>query len=159
MATWGDLKEQRPDLTAAGRELLYTFGVGLAFLATVRKDGGPRLHPMCPTLLPDEAQLYGLLIPSPKRDDLVRDGRYALHSYPSDANEDAFYVTGRSVEVGDAGEAAAVLAQFTAERPGMDLVEDQGVFRFDIERCLVTRTTGHGDPAPRHEVWRATASR
>ena len=52
---------------------------------------------------------------------------------------------------------AAAVAQFSAERPGMTLVEDQGVFRFDIETCLLTRTTGHGDPAPRHEIWHATA--
>ena len=37
----------------------------------------------------------------------------------------------------------------------MTLVEDQGVFRFDIDTCMVTRTTGHGDPAPRHEIWHA----
>ena len=61
-------------------------------------------------------------------------------------------VTDRSVR-----DAAA--AVFLAERswsdppPGFD---DQEVFEFLIERALLTRTTGHGDPDPRHEVWSET---
>jgi hypothetical protein len=37
-----------PARSRRGRQsLLYQFGVGLAFLSTVRPDGGPRLHPLC----------------------------------------------------------------------------------------------------------------
>src|SRR5687767_11003762 len=94
MVTWGEFARQRPDLATAGMELLHQFGVGLAFLATVRRDGGPRVHPICVIVL--QQALYGLIIPSPKLDDLRRDGRYSLHSHPSPANEDALYVTGRA---------------------------------------------------------------
>src|SRR6266851_2560720 len=45
---WSTLAAERPDLAEAGRALLYQFGVGLAFLGTIRKDGGPRVHPVCP---------------------------------------------------------------------------------------------------------------
>jgi hypothetical protein len=79
---WAEFATFRPDLAEARRQLLYQFGVGLAFLATVRPDGGPRVHPMCP-LLTDEA-LYGFIVPSPKRADLHRDGRYAIHSFPAE---------------------------------------------------------------------------
>ena len=155
--TWGEFREARPDLAEAGRALLYQVGVGLGFLATVRKDGGPRLHPMCP-ILTDDA-LDALLIPSLKREDLVRDGRYALHSFPTDDNEDAFYITGKARPV-DAPAAGAVVAQFLAERApfGMteaDLHDDQGLFELLIESVLLTRTTGHGDPSPQHTVWHA----
>jgi len=27
------------------------------------------------------------------------------------------------------------------------------LFRFSVDRCLLTRTTGHGDFAPQHTVW------
>ncbi|MPZ47728.1 MAG: pyridoxamine 5'-phosphate oxidase [Dehalococcoidia bacterium] len=91
MVTWGEFAFQRPDLAAAGSELIRQFGVGLGFLATVRADGGPRLHPIC--LVITEKALYGLIIPSPKLKDIIRDGRFALHSYPGPENEDAFYVT------------------------------------------------------------------
>lgn len=42
--SWRDFKAQQPELARQGAELLYHFGVGLAFLGTVRADGGPRLH-------------------------------------------------------------------------------------------------------------------
>ena len=73
VASWAEFRELEPQLAQQGRELLYFFGVGLGFLATVRADGGPRLHPMCP-LLTDDA-LYAFIVPSPKQRDLVRDGR------------------------------------------------------------------------------------
>ena len=49
MVTWRDLTEQRPELAEAGGTLLYQYGVGLGFLATIRPDTGPRLHLICPT--------------------------------------------------------------------------------------------------------------
>jgi hypothetical protein len=100
MLTWAAFRLARPDLAQAGRDLLYQVGVGLAFLATVRPDSGPRLHPFCP-LVTDDA-LVAFIIPSPKQRDLHRDGRYALHSFPTPDNEDAFYLTGRVRLVEDA---------------------------------------------------------
>jgi hypothetical protein len=157
--TWGELRAARPDLASAGRELLYRFDVGLGLLATVRSDGGPRVHPMCP-LLTDNG-LYAFIVPSPKCDDLRRDGRYALHCYPPPDNEDAFYVTGRATLVDDGSLRTSLSDQFVAERtqfsvppPGDD--PEQTLFELLISSALVTRTTGHGDPAPRHEVWRVS---
>lgn len=97
--SWSQFEVECQELAEAGRSLFYQFGVGLGFLATVRRDGGPRLHPVCPVLL--EGRLLAHIIPSAKRDDLHRDGRYALHSFPTDSNEDAFYVTGHAVAVAD----------------------------------------------------------
>jgi hypothetical protein len=48
----GDAYRPRPDLADASRALLYQFGVGLAFLSTVRPDGGPRVHPVWHTKYP-----------------------------------------------------------------------------------------------------------
>ena len=50
MLTWSEFAAREPELAASGRSLLYQYGVGLAFLGTVRRDGGPRLHPMCPIM-------------------------------------------------------------------------------------------------------------
>jgi hypothetical protein len=156
--SWSEFGRERPDLAEAGRGLLYQFGVGLAFLSTVRGDGGPRLHPMCPVLV--DGALVAHIIPSAKRDDLHRDGRYAMHSFPSEGNEDAFYLTGRAGLVGDEALARAAAAQFLAERgldgepPGFG---DGEFFEFRLGRCLLTRTDGHGDWNPRHTVWAAAA--
>jgi hypothetical protein len=149
----------RPDLAAAGRELLYQFGVGLAFLATTAADGSPRVHPVCPLLTADELFLF--VVPSPKRADLRRDGRLALHSFPAEEGEDAFYLTGRAEEVvGEPSLRAGLVEQFVGERAPFAAVDpasldEQTLFRVDVERVLLTRTTGHGDPAPQHEVWHA----
>jgi hypothetical protein len=155
MVSWEAFATARPDLADAGRALLYQHGVGLAFLATTARDGAPRVHPMCPLLTGDD--LCAFLVPSPKREDIRRDGRYAMHSFPCEDNEDAFYVAGLARPV-DPGRWAPLEAQFLAERAMPDRPPDfdeQEPFAFDIERCLLTRTVGHGDPAPRHEVWRA----
>lgn len=155
---WGEFAALRPDLAGAGRRLLYQYGVGLAFLATTRRDGGPRVHPMCPLLRGDE--LYAFIVPSPKRRDLHRDGRYALHSFPAEANEDAFSVTGRAVPVSDLETTAALARQYGEERdlsePPAELATWE-LFALDIESCLLTRTTGHGDPRPEHVTWHVPA--
>src|SRR6478736_1444958 len=157
MATWREFQEQRPDLASAGRDLLYQVGVGLAFLATVRPDGGPRLNPMCPVLADD--RVFAFIVPGPKCRDLERDGRYAMHSFPCDDNEDAFMLTGDASRVDDAELRARLVGQFLAERSQFPMSEDdlatQTLFEFTVDRCLLTRTTGHGDPQPVHTVWHA----
>ncbi|MDQ1520855.1 MAG: hypothetical protein QOI55_1928 [Actinomycetota bacterium] len=156
MATWAEFQDARPDLAEAGRALLYQFGVGLAFLATVTRDGLPRVHPMCPVLANDG--LFALIVPSPKLGDLARDGHYAMHSFPSPQNEDAIYITGTARPRADAGARAAVAQTFLAERgwetepPGF---AEQSLFELRIDRCLLTRTTGHGDHDPQHTIWKA----
>lgn len=156
VVNWREFASLRPDLAHAGRQLLYQYGVGLAFMATTRDDGGPRVHPMCPMLT--DGDLYALIVPSPKRHDLHRDGRYALHSFPADKNEDAFYLTGRVELILDDDTTKALASQFAMERgisePPAELTTWE-LFSLDIESSLLTRTTGHGDPAPRHTVWHA----
>lgn len=153
LSRWKHLRKERPELADAGRRLFYQFGVGLAFLGTVRRDGGPRLHPVCPFFTDDG--LYLFVVPSPKRDDLHRDRRYALHSYPCPDNEDAFYLVGEAVlESAD----AEIRAGFLAERGWTDTPppdwHSQQVFELLIQRVLYTKTTGHADFSPVHTVWR-----
>ncbi|HET6474201.1 MAG TPA: hypothetical protein VFG38_20360 [Pseudomonadales bacterium] len=42
---WKDFANATPKIAAEGKRLLNQFGIGLAFIATTRKDGSPRLHP------------------------------------------------------------------------------------------------------------------
>ena len=156
MATWRDLTQQRPDLAEAGRQLLYQFGVGLGFLATIRRDTGPRLHPMCPILHDD--RLLAFIVPSPKLEDLRRDGRYALHCFPPADNEDAFHVTGRARVLDDDTLRTAVSRQFVDERTVVAVLppaDDHALVELDIDTVLLTRTTGHGDHDPQHTIWKA----
>jgi hypothetical protein len=156
VSSWAELLSDRPDLAKPGRALLYQHGVGLAFLATVRSDGGPRLHPMCPLLT--DCEMFAFVIPSPKQRDLMRDGRYAVHSFPRPDNEDAFFVTGTARLVDEQATRSTLARQFVEERSAFSApepVEEDLLFSFSIETCLLTVTTGHGDPRPRHTIWRA----
>jgi hypothetical protein len=156
VVSWPAFTDQEPETAAAGKSLLYQHGVGLAFLATVRPDGRPRVHPMCPLITDDG--LFAFIIPSPKQTDLERSGAYALHSFPCATNEDAFYVTGHAHLVADADRRRALARQFVVEREAIGVdqpPDDDALFEFDIESCLLTRTKGHGDPAPDHTIWHA----
>jgi hypothetical protein len=157
MATWGELTKSDPAMAEAGRALLYQVGsVGLAFLGTVRKDGVARLHPVCPLLTDD--RMYLFVVPSSKRNDLLRDGRCALHSFPTPDNEDAFGVTGRAALVEDEATRQELAAQFASERAAIGSItpaDEDLLFEVSLDSCFLTRTTGHGDPHPRHQHWRA----
>src|SRR5260370_41535864 len=95
MATWNQFETDAPDIAAAGKQLLLQRGVGLAFLATLRKDGAPRLHPICPTVV--DGHLYALIGPTPTRAALRRDGRSALHTFPPVAVDDEFLEMARAM--------------------------------------------------------------
>jgi hypothetical protein len=112
---------------------------------------------MCP-LVTDQG-LYAFIIPGPKHDDLVRDGRYAMHCFPPAQSEDAFYVTGRARTVTDTGLEADLDALFWKERGRDDKPpesENQTLFEFLVSTCLLTRTTGIGDWNPQHTIWDAS---
>ena len=128
--------------------------MGLAYLATLRADGAPRVNPMCPIL--HDGGLYAFLIPGPKRDDLLRDPRFAMHAFPREEDEDAFSCAGIAHRIGKASLRDAVGRRFWEERPTLERfdLDEQLLFEFTLDRCLLTRTTGHGDPRPRHLIWR-----
>ncbi len=153
MLNWGRFRRSAPELAAAGRELLYRSGVGLALLGTVRDDGGPRVHPVSPILVEDG--LYALLFVSPKLADLVRDGRFALHSFPAGEGLDAFYATGRVWFPTDESVRRTVAAAFLAERgveappPGF---ARQTLVEFLLGSCAVNR-------AGRFVTWASSPAR
>jgi hypothetical protein len=155
---WTEFAQARPDLAAIGREMFYEFDVGLGFLATVRRDGGPRVHPICPIF--HEGRLFASIIPGPKLEDLRNDSRYALHSetFPPPRQDDGFYVTGEVVEIEDVELVRALGDQMLAERgltekwPNFD---DMVFFELTLERALLTLTAERDGFARGSTVWSA----
>ena len=161
VTSWTDFEREQPALAAAGRGQFYQHGIGLGFLATVRADGGPRVHPVCPVISP--AGLYLLVMAGPKQADLRRDGRYALHSEtcPPPRQDDGFAVMGRAREVTDPAERRAVHDQVLAERDGAvwPSFYDDAVFELGIERSLLVLTEADGGFPKGPTVWKAGAAR
>ncbi len=154
MLTWSEFAGEAPEMAAAGRRLLYQFGIGLGYLATVRGDGAPRLHPFCPILCADG--LYGLILPeSPKCGDLARDGRYAIHACNPQDRDDEFVVSGLARLAGE--RVAAVRAAFLTS-PGATSTGTETCFEFLIDRALHAaykpRSEGNTWP-PAYTRWRA----
>jgi hypothetical protein len=76
VTTWAEFANAEPNLAAFAQERL---GGRIAYQATLRLDGAPRVHPVSPWLG------AGLLCvsfrdTSPKMREVARDARYALHS-------------------------------------------------------------------------------
>src|SRR5207247_1056203 len=71
----------------------------VSYIATVRRDGGPRLHPFCPILA--GGRLFAA-IPrsSPKGQDLRRDSRCVIHALPG-PEDDELCIRARAREVSD----------------------------------------------------------
>jgi hypothetical protein len=95
MTTWSEFESAAPSIAAAGRRLLWVPGSGFGYLATVRADGGPRIHPV--NVVIADGRLMSFIVPSPKLEDLRRDGRFALHSTGAEDVSDEFYVAGRAI--------------------------------------------------------------
>ncbi|MGO9604768.1 MAG: pyridoxamine 5'-phosphate oxidase family protein [Candidatus Binataceae bacterium] len=151
MLSWSEFHNRAPAIADAGRKMIHQHGIGLAFLATLRKDGAPRMHPICPTVF--EGGLYALIGPSHKRRDLLRDGRFALHSFPCPEVDDEFLVMGRAVLVEDSARQARVLADLKSK--GMTSTEDEFLFEFQIDRAMHAAYNGpHGTWPPTYAVWK-----
>ena len=66
--SWQDFANTQPELAVSGEA---SFKEGVAFLATIRKDGSPRVHPVDPDVI--DGHLLVFMEPtSPKGHDLLR---------------------------------------------------------------------------------------
>jgi hypothetical protein len=132
MASWSEFAAADPALAAAIRALLQQYGPGMGYLATVRPDGGPRVHPVSPIIT--DVGLYCFVVDSPKRRDLERDGRYALHSYPPEESDDEAYVMGHAIPVTD----PTVIAHLAGALRASPQV-DWRLFEFMVEAAMLRR--------------------
>src|SRR5207248_3529207 len=95
MVSWSEFTAVAPELAAFGQKRL---SGNVAYLATVKADGGPRVHPVTPII--GSGRMFLFMEPtSPKGHDLRRDGRYALHCAVSDSSGESgeFFVSGQAV--------------------------------------------------------------
>ena len=148
---WSEFAAEEPGLAASGRGLIYQFKVGLGYLATVRKDGGPRVHPVCPVIAHGGLYLF-IGNRSPKLRDLLRDGRFALHSFPNPEVDDEFYVSGRATQVHDPDVWQIVYEAYTATGA---FTSDDTLFELWLERALHAKYGPRPSWPPVYTKWSA----
>ena len=152
MKTWDEFAIDAPELAKTGKELLFRSRVGLAFLATLRKDGAPRLHPV--SLVISNGHLY-MLTPrsSPKCADLRRDGRYAMQAFPLPGEKtEEFYISGCAKTISD-----PAIRQAVIDEEKIIAGDDEVLFELMLDRVMHTRLENWGTPdeRPVHRKWRA----
>jgi Pyridoxamine 5'-phosphate oxidase len=99
MSSWSRFAADAPELAAFGKQRLEG---RIAYLATIRLDGSPRLHPVSPFFA--QGHLFVYMEPaSPKGHDLRRDARYVLHCAVEDNSGGGgeFLIRGRGEGVSD----------------------------------------------------------
>jgi hypothetical protein len=153
MKSWSEFSIEEPELAKIGKGLLFQSRphVGLAFLATLRNDGAPRLHPVSIVLA--HGRLFVLIPPtSPKCRDLQRDGRFAMQAFPPPQNEanEEFYLSGRAEPIQD-----HAICQALIEETKIAVEEHEVLFELFFDRVMYTRLESQGTPdeRPLHKKW------
>ena len=144
--TWAELERAAPELASFASGRLTS---GPAYLATVRADGGPRVHPVSPII--GDGVLFVFMEPtSPKGRDLERTGRYAMHSsVPDDAGTGGeAFLSGPARRVTDP-ERRALAVEAASYTPAARYI----LFELGVDEVVVTEYDASGEPQRRR--WRA----
>ncbi len=148
--SWHLFAAADPELAAFGKERLHD---KVAYLATIRTDGAPRLHPVRPIVGDDH--LFVFMEPtSPKGDDLRRDGRYVLHGPVTDPGSEPwelyeFCVDGRAALVEDPAVRQVANAVTSFSRDAHFIL-----FELSVESAFSTVYGADGQPVRRR--WQAS---
>ena len=172
MATWAQFESEAPGLAevaarlwpgvvalnqhVAPRQGTPCFDV--SYLASIRRDGGPRVHPFCP-ILAGGGLFAAIPRSSPKGWDLRRDPRCAIHALPG-PDDDELYIRARAFEKSDDATRSLVLG--VVERSGVggmiESASHDALFEFDLDQVDVAYWVDVGQPGT-HAVrrqWRAS---
>ena len=136
--SWQNLVDGNPELAAYGAA---RFENRVAYLATVRKDGTPQVHPVSPILR--DNRLFVFMYPtSPKAHDLQRGSTYMLHCAVEDNSGGGgeFYVRGKAQQSHNP-------ADWELARPGhADEFEVKYIlFELSVDQAFSMIYVGEGD--------------
>lgn len=148
MAAWREFAAAEPTLAEFGAGRFRDAGV--AYLATITPDGGPRVHPISPFIV--DGRLFTYMYPtSPKGHDLRRDPRYSLHGAVDDSTGAGgeFSVSGTAIAIEDDETWQAVIETLTREQSPIGRYV---LFEFSIARASAI---AYVDGATSVRRWRA----
>lgn len=173
VSRWAEFETQAPDVAAVAHRLwpgvialsrgdpvpLGADSFAIAYLATVRRDGAPRLHPFCPVVAGGRL-LAVIPRSSPKGHDLRRDPRCVIHAMPG-PDDDELCIRATATEVTADPQALAVVRGVVARSGVGGMIESASrdpLFEFDLQQVDAATWVDVGQPGT-HAVrrqWRAT---
>ena len=155
MRRWADFEALVPELAALGRERIERFG--FVFVATIRRDGGPRVNPVEAHLVGDDLAL--VMIPgSLKALDVRRDPRVFLHTpvlEPELGTPGEFKLRARAVAI-ENRRPRRQIAETWERAGGYRPPPDWEHFALDVESAAFHR---YDEPAGVHHLLRWTPAR
>ncbi len=151
MASWEQVTDAAPEIAKLARARIEA--TGLALLATIRRDGFPRISGIEPLFYRGKLWL-GMMPRSLKARDLQRDPRLCLHNATVDkeVREGDVKITGRAVEIADESVRTAIREDVKA-RSGFDPGTEFHVFRVEVTEVATVRP-GPGGESLLVESWR-----
>lgn len=147
--SWKTFASRSPNLAEFAKARLHN---KVAYLATIRKDGSPRVHPFTPII--GEGYFFVFMEPtSPKGHDLRRDPRFAVHCSVSDTSGESgeVFISGKAVFVEDA-EMRVAAVNVSPYKPAERYI----LFELHPESVTTTEYPGEGSPIRAH--WKINES-
>jgi hypothetical protein len=138
MASWREFEQASPDLAKFAFDRL---NGAVAYLATVRRNGSPRVHPVTPII--GQGRFFLFMEPtSPKGFDLRNNGRYAMHSSVANTRGGLgeCFITGRGIAIED-----DATRRIAAEVSSYTPAERYVLFELTVE-SIVTTVYDEGRP-------------
>ncbi|HXZ89864.1 MAG TPA: pyridoxamine 5'-phosphate oxidase family protein [Candidatus Dormibacteraeota bacterium] len=144
MLTWAEFAAIKPEMAEFG---LKRVEYHVMYLATVRKNGYPRVHPFTPFVA--SGHLFAFMEPtSPKGLDIQRNGVYSMHSLVTDMNgtNGEFTISGRAHLVTDPATRELAIKGCPYSPKGRYIC-----FEFKLEECI---TNTYVDGVPQTGRWK-----
>ncbi|NDJ77942.1 MAG: pyridoxamine 5'-phosphate oxidase [Chloroflexi bacterium] len=148
MASWGEFARAAPDLATWGQKRFNRSHV--AYLATLRADGAPGIHPVTPVICQDNLFLF-VDPDSPASANLRHNDRCALHSLidnPSGIGGE-FRLQGRAKPISDGDTRTRASAAACYSPP-----EGYLLFQLDVEAAY---STDYEEGQPTKHCWELAA--
>jgi hypothetical protein len=149
MTTWAQFAEREHEIADLGERIFAKYGI--AYVGTIRQDGGPRITPITPVII-DGGLYLGLMPNSPKKRDIDRDNRCVIHGLPGPGDAE-ISVRGVARPL----DRAELEALFAKAPSNVRLAEDTCIYELDITQVNYTKfgqpDIAGGRPKPARSRW------
>jgi hypothetical protein len=147
MMTWKLFSDSAPELAWFGEQRI---NGRICYLATVCLDASPRVHPVSP-FIADGYRCLHMEPTFPKKYDLIRDPRFALHCSVEDnsGGTGEFLIRGRGKLISNVS--LCTLAFKQAKEIGLEPKERYILFELSLEEAM---STIYQDDGPLRKKWK-----